>query len=42
MYGFQWCNEGVIDIATVLYGTASENAYESGLKSIGGMVVEIL
>ena len=38
-YGLQWCNEAVI--ATVLYGTASENAYESGLRSIGGMVVEI-
>ena len=42
------CNGAMrlLSIATVLYcivlyGTASEDAYESGLRSIGGMVVEI-
>ena len=39
LYGFQWCKEAVI--ATVMHGTASEDADESGLRSIGGMVVEI-
>ena len=39
LYGLQWCNEAII--ATVLYGTASENAYDSALRSIGAMVVEI-
>ena len=39
MYGIQWCNEAVI--ATVMHGTASEDADESGLRSIGGTVVEI-
>ena len=38
-YGFQWCNEAVI--APVMHGTASEDADESGLRSIGGMVAEI-
>ena len=39
MYGIQWCNEAVI--AIVSYGTASEDADESGWRSIGAMVVEI-
>ena len=38
-YGFQWGNEAVI--APVMHGTASEDADESGLRSIGGMVAEI-
>ena len=39
LYGLQWCNEAIM--GTVMYGTASEDAYESGLRSIGAMVVEI-
>ena len=39
LYGLQWCNEAII--GTVMYGTASEDAYESALRSIDAMVVEI-